>query len=114
MAGWAPWSGQGWVHCSATVFPASCRRASPCEVLSSRSRRFGGDGIVSAGEPRARRRAMSDTTTSPTYAITNPATGEVEKTFDQATDEQVEAALAGAHAAYQSWKDVPIEERAKV
>ncbi|KQU65177.1 NAD-dependent succinate-semialdehyde dehydrogenase [Phycicoccus sp. Root101] len=57
---------------------------------------------------------MSDTQTSPTYAITNPATGEVEKTFDTATDEQVEAALAAAHAAYTSWKDVPIEERAKV
>ncbi|GAA2736092.1 NAD-dependent succinate-semialdehyde dehydrogenase [Pedococcus aerophilus] len=57
---------------------------------------------------------MSETKTSPTYAITNPATGEVEKTFDPATDEQVEAALAGAHAAYTSWKDVPIEERAKV
>ncbi|WP_406832983.1 NAD-dependent succinate-semialdehyde dehydrogenase [Pedococcus sp. KACC 23699] len=57
---------------------------------------------------------MSDTQTSPTYAITNPATGEVEKTFDPATDEQVEAAMAAAHAAYTSWKDVPIEERAKV
>ncbi|KQZ89695.1 succinate-semialdehyde dehydrogenase [Phycicoccus sp. Root563] len=57
---------------------------------------------------------MSDTKTSPTYAITNPATGEVEKTFDTATDEQVEAALAAAHVAYTSWKDVPIEERAKV
>ena len=57
---------------------------------------------------------MSETKTSPTYQITNPATGEVEKTFDTATDAEVEAALDSAHAAYTAWKDVPIEERAKV
>ncbi len=57
---------------------------------------------------------MSETKTSPTYAITNPATGEVEKTFDTATDAEVQAALESAHAAYTAWKDVPIDERAKV
>ena len=57
---------------------------------------------------------MSETKTSPTYQITNPATGEVEKTFDTATDAEVEAALDSAHAAYTAWKDVPIEERTKV
>jgi succinate-semialdehyde dehydrogenase/glutarate-semialdehyde dehydrogenase len=53
-------------------------------------------------------------TTSPTYQIVNPATGQVEQTFDTATDADVEAALAAAHAAYQAWKDVPIHERAEV
>jgi succinate-semialdehyde dehydrogenase/glutarate-semialdehyde dehydrogenase len=38
----------------------------------------------------------------------------VEQTFDTATDAEIEAALAGAHAAYDAWKDVPIEDRAKV
>jgi len=34
--------------------------------------------------------------------------------FPTATDEQIQDALAAAHGAFQSWKDVPIEERAKV
>jgi succinate-semialdehyde dehydrogenase/glutarate-semialdehyde dehydrogenase len=58
---------------------------------------------------------MSQTQTSgPAYRIVNPATGEVEQTFDTATDAEIEAALSAAHAAYDAWKDVPIDERAKV
>ncbi|CUR57232.1 putative succinate-semialdehyde dehydrogenase (NADP(+)) [metagenome] len=54
------------------------------------------------------------TTTGPDYQVVNPATGEVVETFEKATDAEVEAALAATHAAYAVWKDVPIEERAKV
>jgi succinate-semialdehyde dehydrogenase/glutarate-semialdehyde dehydrogenase len=57
---------------------------------------------------------MTQTQTSPTYQIVNPATGGVEQTFDTATDAEIEAALAAAHTAYDAWKDVPIEDRAKV
>ena len=57
---------------------------------------------------------MSQTQTSPAYQIVNPATGEVVETFDTATDAEVEAALASAHAAYDAWRDVPIADRAKV
>jgi succinate-semialdehyde dehydrogenase/glutarate-semialdehyde dehydrogenase len=57
---------------------------------------------------------MSQTQTSPAYQIVNPATGDVQQTFDTASDAEVEAALASAKAAYDAWKDVPIEERAKV
>jgi succinate-semialdehyde dehydrogenase / glutarate-semialdehyde dehydrogenase len=53
-------------------------------------------------------------TASPTYQVVNPATGEVEQTFDFATDSEIEAALAAAHAAYAVWRDVPIDDRAKV
>jgi succinate-semialdehyde dehydrogenase/glutarate-semialdehyde dehydrogenase len=53
-------------------------------------------------------------TSSPTYQIVNPATGEVEQTFDTATDAEIESGLAAAHAAFDAWKDVPIDERAKV
>ena len=49
--------------------------------------------------------------TGPAYQVVNPATGEVGETFDYATDAEVEAALAAAHAAYAAWQDVPIEER---
>ncbi|MBD8608696.1 NAD-dependent succinate-semialdehyde dehydrogenase [Aeromicrobium sp. CFBP 8757] len=52
--------------------------------------------------------------TSPTYQVTDPSTGEVLESFDHATDEQVQAALTASHAAYATWKDVPIEERAVV
>jgi succinate-semialdehyde dehydrogenase/glutarate-semialdehyde dehydrogenase len=57
---------------------------------------------------------MTQTQTSPTYQIVNPATGEVEQTFETATDAEIEAALSAAHTAYDAWKDVPIEDRAKV
>jgi succinate-semialdehyde dehydrogenase / glutarate-semialdehyde dehydrogenase len=57
---------------------------------------------------------MTQTQTSPTYQILNPATGEVEQTFDTASDAEIEAAIAAAHSAYDAWKDVPIEDRAAV
>jgi succinate-semialdehyde dehydrogenase/glutarate-semialdehyde dehydrogenase len=52
--------------------------------------------------------------TSPTYQVTDPSTGEVVESFDHATDDEIEAALAASAAAYASWKDVPIDERAVV
>ena len=59
---------------------------------------------------------MTTTTASaePGYRVLNPATGEVVETFPTATDADVEAALSSATAAYQSWKDLPIEDRGKV
>jgi succinate-semialdehyde dehydrogenase/glutarate-semialdehyde dehydrogenase len=53
-------------------------------------------------------------TSSPTYQVVNPATGQVVETFDHATDAEIEAALAASHTAYAAWKDVPIADRAKV
>lgn len=47
------------------------------------------------------------------YQITNPYTGEVEKTYDNFTDEQVDTALAKAYENYQSWKKEPVADRAK-
>jgi succinate-semialdehyde dehydrogenase/glutarate-semialdehyde dehydrogenase len=51
---------------------------------------------------------------SPTYQVTNPATGEVLQTFEHATDQQIQAAVTAAADAYTSWRDVPIEQRAEV
>ena len=53
-------------------------------------------------------------THAPPYQIVNPATGEVEETFETATDAQIEAALASAQSAYEAWREVPIEGRARV
>ncbi|HKU09726.1 MAG TPA: NAD-dependent succinate-semialdehyde dehydrogenase [Sinomonas sp.] len=50
----------------------------------------------------------------PGYRVLNPATGELVESFPTASDDEVEAALAAATAAYQTWRDVPIEERGKV
>ncbi len=60
--------------------------------------------------------SVTTTTTSaePGYRVLNPATGEVVETFPTATDADVENALSSATNAYQSWKDVPIEDRGKV
>ncbi|WP_375425749.1 NAD-dependent succinate-semialdehyde dehydrogenase [uncultured Friedmanniella sp.] len=57
---------------------------------------------------------MSQTQTGPSYRTVNPATGAVEQTFDWSTDDEVEAALTSAYAAYAGWKDVLLEGRAAV
>ncbi|WP_194410730.1 NAD-dependent succinate-semialdehyde dehydrogenase [Microbacterium cremeum] len=46
------------------------------------------------------------------YAVVNPATGETLATYPTITDEALEAAIAGADAAYRPWRDVPVAERA--
>ena len=37
------------------------------------------------------------------YAVTNPATGEVVETFDGATDQQIQDAIAASKEAYADW-----------
>jgi succinate-semialdehyde dehydrogenase/glutarate-semialdehyde dehydrogenase len=51
---------------------------------------------------------------SPTYQVTDPSTGEVEESFDYASDADIEAALSAATSVYTTWRDVPIKERAVV
>ena len=46
-----------------------------------------------------------------TYAVTNPATGRVEASFDTATDQQVGEAVAQADAAFRSWSKSGIQQR---
>ncbi|MDY5786238.1 NAD-dependent succinate-semialdehyde dehydrogenase [Corynebacterium sp.] len=48
------------------------------------------------------------------YKTTNPYTGEVLKTFDTATEAEIDAAIASADAAFQEWSAKPIEERTAV
>lgn len=45
---------------------------------------------------------------------TNPATGEVEDTFDEISQEEVQAKLKKSIQAFRSWQDVPFEERSKL
>jgi succinate-semialdehyde dehydrogenase/glutarate-semialdehyde dehydrogenase len=42
----------------------------------------------------------------------NPATEEILASFDPFTPDQLDAAIAEAHRAFQEWRDVPIERRA--
>lgn len=47
------------------------------------------------------------------YAVTNPATGEVLKTYPTITDEELQAAIAAADEAFRTWsKSTTVEERA--
>src|SRR3954454_16270764 len=48
------------------------------------------------------------------YAVVNPATGEAVARYDSFTDAQVEQALAAAQQAFQSWRTVPVAERAQI
>jgi succinate-semialdehyde dehydrogenase / glutarate-semialdehyde dehydrogenase len=52
--------------------------------------------------------------TQPRYQVVNPATGELGKSFDFASDADVEAVLAASDQAYRAWRDVPITERARI
>ena len=45
------------------------------------------------------------------YQTTNPYTGEILKTFPDATDAQVAQALERGHAAFQQWRLQPVRER---
>ncbi|TDD88658.1 NADP-dependent succinic semialdehyde dehydrogenase [Actinomadura darangshiensis] len=48
-----------------------------------------------------------------TIATTNPATGEVEKTFDALTDEEVDRRIARAADTFASYRNTPLERRAE-
>ncbi|RNI17947.1 NAD-dependent succinate-semialdehyde dehydrogenase [Flexivirga caeni] len=52
--------------------------------------------------------------TTPTYQVTDPVTGEVGQTFPFATDAEIEEALAASAAAFQAWRARPVEERAAI
>ncbi|KRB36362.1 NAD-dependent succinate-semialdehyde dehydrogenase [Microbacterium sp. Root180] len=46
------------------------------------------------------------------YAVVNPATGETLATYPTITDEALETVLAGADAAFRTWRNVPVSDRA--
>ncbi|MDZ5648091.1 NAD-dependent succinate-semialdehyde dehydrogenase [Nitrospirillum sp. BR 11828] len=48
------------------------------------------------------------------YATTNPYTGELLKTFPDATDADVDRALTDAHAAFLAWRETPFAHRAGI
>jgi succinate-semialdehyde dehydrogenase/glutarate-semialdehyde dehydrogenase len=53
-------------------------------------------------------------TQTPTYQVTDPATGEVTETFPFATDADVEEALSAATEAFAQWRLRPLAERVAV
>jgi succinate-semialdehyde dehydrogenase/glutarate-semialdehyde dehydrogenase len=48
------------------------------------------------------------------YRTQNPATGEVTETFEAATDEQIQHALADADTAYNQWRERSTQDRAAI
>ncbi|WP_019671897.1 NAD-dependent succinate-semialdehyde dehydrogenase [Psychrobacter lutiphocae] len=53
-------------------------------------------------------------TTDIIYKVTNPATGEIEKTFTTASQADVKNTLQQANKAYKAWKNTPIDERRQI
>lgn len=48
------------------------------------------------------------------YAVTNPNTGEVEKTFDSLTTEEIPVIIDTAYQAYESWSQTDLSKRAEI
>lgn len=48
------------------------------------------------------------------FATVNPYTNEVVEEFPEATEQDVQAALARGHEAYEAWRETSFEERAKL
>ncbi|MGB3438982.1 MAG: NAD-dependent succinate-semialdehyde dehydrogenase [Actinophytocola sp.] len=48
------------------------------------------------------------------YTVTNPATGELVEEIENATDEEVRAAVERVHGAYPAWRARSVAERAKI
>ncbi|MCC3297235.1 NAD-dependent succinate-semialdehyde dehydrogenase [Arthrobacter caoxuetaonis] len=53
-------------------------------------------------------------TTARAYQVVNPATGEPGEAFPLADDGEINEALAASQAAFESWREVPIEERGRI
>ncbi|WP_203135897.1 NAD-dependent succinate-semialdehyde dehydrogenase [Microbacterium sp. JZ31] len=49
-----------------------------------------------------------------TYAVVNPATGETVAEYPEATDAEIQDAIATAHAGFQAWRATPVADRAAV
>lgn len=54
-----------------------------------------------------------ESSSSETYESVNPATGKAIATFSPATDDEVNQAVASAHAAMKTWGDVPVRDKAR-
>ena len=48
------------------------------------------------------------------YAVVNPATGETEARYNSFSDAQVEQALRSAEAGFETWRKLPVAERARI
>ena len=57
---------------------------------------------------------MTDFSSGFGYRSINPATGELVRSFDTATDDDVAAALSSVHQAYAMWRTIPVTERSAV
>src|ERR671913_590794 len=65
-----------------------------------------------AGEGRIDRTSDRRENTMSEYAVVNPATGETLATYPTITDDALEGVIAGADAAFRTWRHVPVADRA--
>ncbi|KPN17831.1 NAD-dependent succinate-semialdehyde dehydrogenase [Arthrobacter sp. Edens01] len=58
--------------------------------------------------------STTSNTSARSYRVINPATGEPGDEFPVATDAEIQEALAASQSAFESWREVPIEERGRI
>src|SRR5258708_20728856 len=74
-----------------------------------------GRSNTASGATNNRRKRQSEEETTMAYQSVNPANGEVLRSFDQHTDEQMRSALATADNTFRSiWSKMAIRDRAKI
>src|SRR3954451_9896713 len=71
-------------------------------------------GVTATQNPPTEQPKTASDSAERRYATVNPFTGETEKEFPFTETSEMEGITGRAHAAYQEWRDRPVEERAAV
>ncbi|GAA3153264.1 NAD-dependent succinate-semialdehyde dehydrogenase [Blastococcus jejuensis] len=70
--------------------------------------------MTTTQSPQTERSTTASDSGARKYATVNPYTGETEKEFPFTETSEIDGIIGRAHAAYQEWRDRPVEERAAV
>src|SRR3954464_8430308 len=73
-----------------------------------------GPGVTATQSPTHEQPKTASDSAERRYATVNPFTGETEKEFDYTETSEIDGIIGRAHAAYQEWRNRPVEERAAV
>src|SRR4051812_25247383 len=71
-------------------------------------------GVTATQSPTNQQPKTASDSAERRYATVNPFTGETEKEFPFTETSEIDGIIGRAHAAYQEWRDRPVEERAAV
>src|SRR4051812_23816828 len=71
-------------------------------------------GVTATQSPTNQQPKTASDSAERRYATVNPFTGETEKEFPFTETSEIDGIIGRAHAAYQEWRNRPVEERAAV